>query len=280
MRTLVEPDHQGISIARQCELLGVARASYYYEAVPESVLNLELMRLIDEGYTKHPFYGSRKVVEWLAKFHNRAVNRKRIQRLMRLMRLEVIYPRPRLTVRDKQHHVYPYLLRDVVIDHANQVWSTDITYIRLRGGFLYLVAVIDWHSRYVVSWELSNTLDADFCVSALQRALRAGRPEIFNSDQGCQFTCKDFIQVLESASITISMDGRGRCLDNIFVERLWRTVKYEEVYIRDYASGADAFRGLKRYFDFYNGERVHQALGYQTPASLYFQAERSRISLS
>jgi putative transposase len=280
LRTLVEPDHKDISIARQCELLGVARGSYYYEAVPESALNLELMRLIDEGYTKHPFYGSRKVVEWLAKFHNRAVNRKRVQRLMRLMRLEVIYPRPRLTLRNNQHSVYPYLLRDLVIDRANQVWSTDITYIRLRGGFLYLVAVIDWHSRYVVSWELSNTLDADFCVSALQRALRAGRPEIFNSDQGCQFTCKDFIQVLQAADITISMDGRGRCLDNIFVERLWRTVKYEEVYIRDYSSGADAFRGLKRYFDFYNGERLHQALGYQTPASLFYQSECSRPSLS
>lgn len=236
------------------------------------------MRLIDAEYTKTPFYGSRRVVEWLATYQNLHVNRKRIQRLMRLMRLEVIYPRPRLTVRDKQHQVFPYLLRGLVTERTDQVWSTDITYIRLRGGFLYLTAVIDWHSRYVLSWELSNTLDAGFCVSTLQRALRHGRPEIFNSDQGCQFTCKDFVGVLEDASIRISMDGRGRCLDNIFIERLWRTVKYEEVYINDYATGDDAFRGLKRFFRFYNGERLHQSLGYRTPASLYFPAGDPRLN--
>jgi len=228
------------------------------------------MQMIDEQYTKVPFYGSRKIVAWLADTHGLIVNRKRVQRLMRKMRLEGIYPRPRLTQRDTQHRVYPYLLRGLVADRVNQVWSTDITYIRLRNGFLYLTAVIDWFSRYVLSWELSNTLDAGFCVSALQRALVKGCPEIFNTDQGCQYTCKDFIGVLEAANITISMDGRGRCLDNIFSERLWRSVKYEEVYIKDYATGDDAFQGLRKYFGFYNSERLHQALGYRTPASMYF----------
>lgn len=256
----------------------MARASYYYQAVPESPQNLHLMKLIDAGYTKTPFYGSRRVVEWLETYHDLTVNRKRIQRLMRLMRLEAIYPKPRLTIRDMQHKVYPYLLRGLVTERPDQVWSTDITYIRLRGGFLYLTAVIDWHTRYVISWELSNTLDAGFCVTTLQRALRQGRPEIFNSDQGCQFTCRDFVGVLEENKIAISMDGRGRCLDNIFIERLWRTVKYEEVYIKDYETGTDAFLGLKRFFCFYNSERLHQSLGYRTPASLYFAARDSRLN--
>jgi putative transposase len=272
LRSLVDPNHEKLSVARQCELLGLARGSYYYQAAPESDDNLNLMRLIDAEYTKTPFYGSRRVVAWLAEYKNLYVNRKRIQRLMRLMRLEVIYPRPRLTQRDTEHRIYPYLLRGFVAHQVNQVWSTDITYIRLRSGFLYLTAVMDWHSRYVLAWELSNTLDASFCVSTLQRALLQGRPEIFNTDQGCQYTCKDFIKVLVDADIAISMDGRGRCLDNIFSERLWRTIKYEEVYLNDYATGEDAFRGLKRFFGFYNGERLHQSLGYRTPASIYFPA--------
>lgn len=259
----------GISISRQCELLGLARSSYYYEAASESQENLALMRFLDEQFTATPFLGSRRMVAWYEKYKDLVVNRKRVQRLMRIMRLEVIYPKPRLTVRDQHHKVFPYLLRGVVTDRIDQVWSTDITYIRLRNGFLYLTAILDWHSRYVLAWELSNTLDAAFCVSTLERALRRSHPEIFNTDQGCQFTCKDFIAPLQAAGISISMDGRGRALDNIFCERLWRTVKYEEVYLKDYATGADAFEGLKAYFQFYNSVRLHQSLGYRTPQSVY-----------
>jgi putative transposase len=275
---LVEPENSLISVARQCELLGLARSSYYYEAVPESLENLELMRLLDELFTEFPFLGSRRMVAWLEEYENIIVNRKHIQRLMRKMRLEVIYPRPRLTLRDQSHKVFPYLLRGVLVDRIDQVWSTDITYIRLRNGFLYLTAIIDWHSRYVLAWELSNTLDAGFCVSTLERALRRSRPEIFNTDQGCQFTCKAFIDVLEKAQIRISMDGRGRAIDNIFSERLWRTVKYEDVYLNNYESGAEAFAGLKTYFHFYNCIRLHQSLEYRTPESLYFPAGIPRLN--
>jgi putative transposase len=230
------------------------------------------MRLIDERYTEYPFLGSRKIVEWLWDTHDLLINRKRIQRLMRLMGIEAIYPKPRLTLRDQNHKVYPYLLRGVSIDRPNQVWSTDITYVPLRQGFLYLTAIIDWYSRFVLSWELSNSLDASFCVTALERALRSGaKPEIFNTDQGCQFTSKDFIAVLESADISISMDGKGRCIDNILCERLWRSVKYEEIYLKDYLTGAEAASGIKKYFIFYNSERHHQSLGYATPASVYYQ---------
>jgi len=258
-----------LSVVKQCDLLGICRSSYYYKAVPESEENLQVMDLIDRIFTATPFYGSRRMVVELEKAHKLSVNRKRIQRLMRLMRLEAIYPRPRLTQRNKEHKVFPYLLRNVAVTRSNQVWSTDITYIRVRDGFLYLTAIMDWHSRYVLSWELSNTLDAAFCVSALETALTKGKPEVFNSDQGCQFTSGDFTGVLLNAGVAISMDGKGRCMDNIFCERLWRTVKYEEVYIRDYESGDAAFRSLKRYFPFYNHERPHQALDYQAPASVY-----------
>jgi putative transposase len=218
------------------------------------------------------------MVAWLEEYEGIIVNRKHVQRLMRKMRLEVIYPKPRLTIRDKQHKVFPYLLRGVLVDRVDQVWSTDITYIRLRNGFLYLTAIIDWHSRYVLAWELSNTLDAGFCVSTLERALRRSRPEIFNTDQGCQFTCNDFVAVLEAANIRISMDGRGRAIDNIYSERLWRTVKYEDVYINNYDSGTTAFAGLKAYFQFYNCIRLHQSLGYRTPESLYFSAGDPRLN--
>lgn len=258
-----------MSIVKQCELLGIARSSYYYQAIPESEDNLKVMDLIDRIYTELPFYGNRRMMAELEKVHRLAVNRKRIQRLMRLMGLEAIYPRPRLTQRNQEHRVFPYLLRNVAITRVNQVWSSDITYIRVRDGFLYLTAIMDWHSRYVLSWELSNTLEASFCVSALRTALAMGTPEIFNTDQGCQFTSSEFTGVLLDAGVAISMDGKGRCMDNIFVERLWRTVKYEEVYIRDYDSGNTAFQSLKRYFPFYNHKRHHQALGYQTPASVY-----------
>lgn len=256
----------------------MARSTFYYEAVPESKENLRLMTLIDEQYTHTPFYGSRKVVEWLRKAHGVNLNRKRIQRLMRLMRLEAIYPKPRLTQRNMEHRIFPYLLRDVPILRVNQVWSTDITYIRLQHGFLYLTAIIDWFSRYVVAWELSNTLDAAFCVTALERALRIARPEVFNTDQGCQFTCEDFITVLQAADVSISMDGKGRCLDNVICERLWRSVKYEEVYLNEYSNGNAAFSGLNSYFPFYNDERLHQSLGYRTPAAVFFEGSQAHLN--
>ena len=258
-----------ISIARQCELLGLNRSSLYYAPAVESQLNLDLMRRIDEQYTKTPFYGSRRTVEWLRR-QGYEVNRKRVQRLMRQMGIEAIYPRPNTSRPDEQHQVYPYLLRGVAIVRPNQVWATDITYIRLRGGFVYLVAILDWFSRYVVAWELSNTLDRSFCIAALEAALSQATPEIFNTDQGCQFTSTDFTGRLKDAGIQISMDGRGRAFDNIFTERLWRTVKYEEVYINDYADVPDAYDKLGRYWGFYNTERAHQSLAYRTPHEVHF----------
>jgi putative transposase len=269
-RSCVELDGK-ISIARQCELLGLPRASLYYEPVGESTLNLELMTKLDEQYTKTPFYGSRRMVEVLRR-DGYDVNRKRVQRLMRLMGIEAIYPRPNTSRPDEQHKVYPYLLRGVNIERPNQVWATDITYIRLRGGFVYLVAVLDWFSRYVLSWELSNTLDRAFCLAALDAALAQDSPEIFNTDQGCQFTSTDFTDRLKDAGVQISMDGRGRAFDNIFTERLWRTVKYEEVYLNDYDDVADTYDHLARYWHFYNTERPHQSLGYQTPHEVHYAA--------
>jgi putative transposase len=259
-------------VARQCELLGVARSSVYYEPEDEGAYNLGLMRLIDEQYTRTPFYGSRRMTEWLRRRHGYEVNRKRVRRLMGVMGIEAIYARPRLSDRAPEHRIYPYLLRGVEIERVNQVWSTDITYIRMRRGFVYLVAVIDWFSRYVLSWELSPTLETGFCLRALEKALLVNLPEIFNTDQGSQFTSADFTTRLEQAGIAISMDGRGRALDNVFVERLWRTVKYEEVYLKDYAGFAQATQELSRYFRFYNRERMHQALGYRTPEEVYREA--------
>ena len=226
------------------------------------------MRLIDEQYTRAPFYGIRRMTAWLRREGHR-VNHKRIGRLMREMGLETIYARPRLSQPAPGHRIYPYLLRGVRIGRPDQVWSSDITYIRLRDGFVYLVAVIDWFSRYVLSWEISVTMDSSFCVSALDWALRRGRPEIFNSDQGAQFTSTDFTDRLRGLDVRISMDGRGRALDNVFVERLWRSVKYEEVYLKEYVTAQDAVMGLGGYFTFYNGERLHQSLGYQTPVAVY-----------
>lgn len=259
----------GLSIARQCELLGIHRSGLYYEPVGETELNLELMQRIDAQYTRTPFYGSRKMTAWLNR-EGYEVNRKRVQRLMRLMGIEAIYPKRRTSQKDAQHEVFPYLLRGVEIVRPNQVWATDITYIRMRRGFVYLVAIIDWFSRYVVTWELSNTLDREFCIQALEAALAHATPDIFNSDQGCQFTSKDFTGRLEAAGVRISMDGRGRVFDNIFTERLWRTVKYEEVYLNDYDDVADVYDGLTRYFAFYNDERLHQALDYSTPGEIHF----------
>jgi putative transposase len=260
--------HADISLRRQCELLGVNRSGLYYEPLGESEENLTLMRLLDEQYTRTPFYGSRKMVEWLDT-QGFEVNRKRVTRLMALLGIEAIYPKPKLSQPGDSHKIYPYLLRGVGVDRVNQVWSTDITYIRMARGFVYLVAVMDWFSRYVLSWRLSLTLELDFCVDALKCALRRGRPEIFNSDQGSQFTSEKFIGELAAREIAISMDGRGRCMDNIFVERLWRSLKYEEVYLKDYGSVTEARAGIERYFRFYNQERLHQSLQYRTPAAIW-----------
>ena len=264
----MEREHPEISVRRQCELLGIHRSGLYYEPVGESAENLLLMRLLDEQYTRTPFYGSRRMTEWLAT-QSHVVNRKRVSRLMELLGIEAVYPKPKLSQPGEGHRIYPYLLRDVTVERVNQVWSTDITYIRMAQGFLYLVAVMDWFSRYVLSWSLSLTMEVDFCIEALQRALRRGQPEIFNSDQGSQFTSEKFTGVMAERQVAISMDGRGRCMDNIFVERLWRSLKYEEVYLKDYASVAEARAGIDRYFQFYNHQRLHQSLDYRTPAGVY-----------
>ena len=232
-----------------------------------------LLRLLDEQYTRTPFYGIRRMTAWL-RTAGHEVNHKRVQRLLRQMGLMAIYPGPRTSVPHPAHRVYPYLLRGVPVTRCNQVWSTDITYIRLQGGFIYLTAVIDWWSRYVLAWEVSNTLDGTFCLAALDRALRRGSPEIFNTDQGAQFTSRDFTGRLDEAGVRISMDGRGRALDNIFVERLWRTVKYEDVYLKEYGTMQDAVTGLREYFRFYNEERLHQALGYRPPVSIWTSPEK------
>lgn len=234
-----------------------------------NAIDLELMRLIDQEFMEHPFYGSRKM-RWVLGKKGHQVNRKHVQRLMRQMGVEAIYPKPNLSRQGEISKRYPYLLRDMKIIRPGQVWSTDITYIHLQTGFLYLVAVMDWFSRYVLSWELSNTLSLDFCLEALERALKIGVPEIFNSDQGCQFTSMEFVSALEKSGAQISWDGRGRALDNVFIERLWRSLKYEEVYPKSYSEGKEAWRGIKGYFDYYNKERPHQSLGYKTPYEIHF----------
>lgn len=239
-------------------------------------MNLRLMNLLDEQYLETPFYGVRKMTAWLTAVKKENVNVKRVRRLMRLMGLEAIYAQPRLSAAAPGHRIYPYLLRGVKITRVNQVWSTDITYVRLSGGFVYLVAVIDWYSRYVLSWEISMTLETDFCVSALERALHAGQPEIFNTDQGAQFTSEVFTSKLKERNIAISMDGRGRALDNIFVERLWRSVKYEDIYLHAYENVPQVVTGLNRYFKFYNHARLHQSLDYQTPALVYGQKAKNQ----
>jgi putative transposase len=249
-------------------LLGLSRASLYYEPAAETPDNLRLMRRIDEQYTARPYYGSRRMAVWLNQQGER-VNRKRVQRLMRVMGLEAVYPKPRLSLAGQGHRLYPYLLRDVRIERPDQVWSSDITYVPLATGFMYLAAVIDWYSRCVLAWRLSNTLDGSFCLEMLDEALAAGRPEIFNTDQGVQFTAQAWTGRLESAGVAVSMDGRGRCLDNVFVERLWRTVTYEDVYLKGYEAVPELARGLREYFRFYNEERPHQALDYRPPRQVY-----------
>jgi putative transposase len=274
LRPLIEAGHPQLSVRRQCELLGLSRSSLYYEPAAESAENLRLMRLLDREYTAHPFLGSRRLTKWLIE-QGEEVNRKRIQRLMRLMGLEAIYPKPKLSAAGRGHRIYPYLLRNVNIQRVDHVWSTDITYVPLASGFMYLAAVIDWFSRYVLAWRLSNTLDGSFCLDMLEEALSRGRPEVFNTDQGVQFTASAWTGRLESAGVAVSMDGKGRCLDNIFVERLWRTVKYEEVYLHRYEVVPQLASGLERYFEYYNEGRLHQSLDYRTPAAVYWEGQQS-----
>ena len=265
-----------LSVVRQCKLLGVSRSTVYYQPVGASLEELELMKLIDRQYLERPFYGSRRMAAWL-RGRGYGINRKRVRRLMGGMGLKAIYRRPRTSMPGTGHKVYPYLLRGMKITRPNQVWAADITYIPMARGFLYLVAIMDWYSRYVLSWRLSNTMTADFCLDALEEALSQGTPDIFNTDQGAQFTSEAFVGLLERQGIRVSMDGRGSYLDNLFVERLWRTVKYEEVYLKAYAGGREAKAGLDAYFRFYNTQRPHQALEYQTPAEVYTSGSEADV---
>jgi len=271
---MIDRDRTDLSMRRQCEMLRVSRSGLYYEPEPTSPEQLALMRRMDELHLRYPFYGSRKLSDVLRK-EGRDANRKRIQRLMHLMGLEAMAPKPKTSEPHPEHVTYPYLLRGLTISRVNQVWATDITYVPMESGFAYLVAILDWFSRRVLSWRLSNTLDSTFCVEALEEALdRFGQPEIFNTDQGAQFTADAFTTPLRERGVAISMDGTGRCLDNVFVERLWRSLKYEEVYLHAYGSMRDARAGIGRYLAFYNDERPHQALGYQTPAAFHARALR------
>lgn len=272
----IEPEHKSISISRQCELLGINRSNYYYKPKVESQENLALMLAIDKQYTETPFYGVRKMCAHLRSLKYK-VNQKRVRRLMRKMGLEAIYSKPNLSKSNKEHIKYLYLLKGKTIDRINQVWSTDITYIPMQKGFMYLTAVIDWYSRYVLSWRLSNSLDGIFCIDALKEALISVKPEIFNTDQGVQFTSEKFTSILKESSIRISMDSRGRAIDNVFVERLWRTIKYEYVYLYSQPDVKQLYEGLKDYIDFYNNRRLHQALNYRTPAEIYFDSQETDV---
>ena len=277
-RMMIDPNDSEMSIRRQCDLLDLNRSTFYWQPATETPLNLALMRVIDREYTKNPSYGYRSMTDRLRVGYGYEVNRKRIGRLMRKMGLKSVAPGPNTSKRGKNHTIYPYLLRGVAIEKIDQVWSTDITYIPMRNGFMYLVAIMDWYSRYVLGWELSNTMEAHFCVSVLERTLENGKPDIFNSDQGSQFTSNAFTSVLLDAEVTISMDGRGRCFDNIFIERLWRSVKYENIYLHEYQSVRDLYAGLADYFAFYNTERPHSSLAGHTPKSVYEDPEiRAKI---
>jgi len=268
---MVEPTNKKISIVNQCRVLNINRSTFYYKKKPVKPENLDLMRQIDQQYLEHPSFGSRSMRRFLERKGNK-INRKRVQRLMRQMGIEAIYPKPRTSISNPEHKVYPYLLRGMDIVIPNKVWAADITYVPMRRGFMYLVAVMDWHSRKVLSWRVSNTLESDFCVSALEDAIdNYGKPEIFNTDQGTQFTSKSFIGVLKSNHIQISMDGRGRCLDNVFIERLWWTVKYHYLYLWAFENGTALRKGLRRWFRFYNQDRSHQALDEMTPDEVYYK---------
>ncbi len=270
---MIDPQHPNLSLSRQCRLVGVPRSSFYFKPQPVKPEDLELMRMIDEQYLKTPFYGSRSMTKHFRRLGHK-INRKRVQRLMRLMGIEAVYPKPRTSKPHPDHKIYPYLLRNLTIDRPNQVWAADITYIPLKRGFMYLVAVMDWYSRKVLAWRLSNTLDADFCVSALEEAIRLyGCPEIFNTDQGSQFTSHAFIKTLEDNDIRISMDGRGNFRDNIFIERLWWTVKYQYLYLHAFNDGAELRQGLRDWFHFYNKERFHQSLDDKTPDEVYYDLQ-------
>lgn len=266
---MIEPENKIISISRQCSLINLLRSSWYYHpmAVPEE--ELRIMNQIDRVYTRYPFYGVPRMTAEL-KRQGEIINHKRVERLMHLMGIEVLLPRRNLSRRNKDHVVYPYLLKDIQVTGTNQVWSSDITYIPIHSSFMYLVAIIDWFSRYILSWEISNTLDVHFCLSALDKALRQGKPEIFNTDQGSQFTSKDFSEAVLNNQIKLSMDSKGRALDNIFIERFWKSLKYEDIYLNDYQSVPELIIGIENYFSFYNNDRVHQSLNYKTPAQIYF----------
>jgi putative transposase len=267
---MIDATDPKLSVSRQCRLLRLNRSSYYYKKKPIKPEDLELMRLIDEQYLKTPSWGSRSMRNHLRRLGYK-INRKRVQRLMRLMGLEAIYPKPKTSRPHPAHKVYPYLLRNMVVERPNQVWAADITYIPMNRGFMYLVAVMDWHSRKILSWRISNTLDTDFCVEAVEEALsRYGVPEIFNTDQGAQFTSNEFTELLKSHKVQISMDGRGRVQDNIFIERLWWTLKYQYLYLWSFNNGTELRQGLDQWFEFYNSERCHQALDNLTPNEVYF----------
>ena len=267
-----------LPLKRQCELLSLPRSTFYYASQGVSEDDLAMMRLMDECHLQHPYYGSRRIRDWLEDRGHR-VNRKRVQRLMRKMGLTALYPKRNLSRRNQAHRVYPYLLKGLSIDRANQVWAADVTYIPMSKGFVYLVAIIDWYSRKVLSWRVSNTMDADFCVEALEEALdRYGNPDIFNTDQGSQFTSEDFTKVLRERGTQISMDGKGRWVDNVFVERLWRSLKYEEVYLKAYDSVAQSRASIERYLTFFNTERRHQSLGRKTPDTVYYESADPRMA--
>ena len=276
MRHAIDPDSSLIPASRQCDLLGLPRSTYYYQPCRDNSYNEHLMRLIDEEYMRHPFYGSPRMTDWLQSIGER-VNHKRVERLMRQMGIMAVVPGPHTSRPHPEHEVYPYLLRDLAISRPDQVWAADITYIRMARGFMYLVAIMDWFSRYVLAWRLSNSLEVHFCLEALEEALGYGSPDIYNTDQGAQFTSPKHTGKLKQAEVKISMDGRGRCLDNIFIERLWRTVKYEEVYLKDYQDGREARESLKEYFSFYNRERSHASLQKSTPEAVYL-IDKERIN--
>lgn len=270
---MVEPGNGRIPVARQCDLLGLNRSTLYYREMPPSGDDLELMRRLDEQYTETPFYGYRRMTVWL-RGAGYKVNHKRVLRLMKVLGLEAIYPKPNLSKPNKEHLIYPYLLKEMEITQSDKVWATDITYIRMNGGFIYLLVIMDWHSRYVIEMQVSNSLESGVFVETLKRAVKTGKPGIFNSDQGSQFSSIEWIKVLVEHEIQISMDGKGRCFDNIFVERLWRTVKQEEVYLNEYQDVWQAEDRLRKYFEFYNHRRPHQSLGYKTPAEVYWAGKK------
>jgi len=274
--TMIEQSSTGLSIKKQCELLSIPRSCYYYEPVKESELNLLLMKEIDKEYLRSPSYGYRTMTHHLKRL-DYDVNYKRIYRLMKLMAIQAIYPKPKTTLANKLHMKYPYLLSDVKASSQNHVWASDITYIPLDGGFIYLVAVLDLYSRFILSWKISNTLDTSFCLEALEEALKFGSPQIFNTDQGCQYTSLSFTNRLKASDIQVSMSGKGRCMDNIFVERFWRTLKYEEVFLKVYKNSQDAVLNISNYMKYYNNHRLHSSLKYKPPIEIYNQ-DKARVS--